>query len=211
MPLHDLVIKTFAYYLLESNTTLAHLQRINKRFYSLRDIFIQHMCLTSAKVCYILNNHPKPYGWNKVHCLNFNYSPINNPILSTCCNIDTIQLNGCGLVSERSLCTLTKLHGLILIDCQQIHDLSPLINLRRLSIDLQHMPFFRINSIFKLTNLTHLDIDSIASFDCQKIPELTFLRIISINRCKNILSLPSLGWLQVSRKLIFLDTFLLSL
>jgi len=43
VPLHDLVIRTMAEYLVGMNTTLKRLQWVNARFYGLRNIFREHI------------------------------------------------------------------------------------------------------------------------------------------------------------------------
>ena len=49
-PLHDLVIKTIAEYLLKNNDAQVKLQCVSKRFYGLRDNFIRQLFLNTKKV-----------------------------------------------------------------------------------------------------------------------------------------------------------------
>ena len=66
-PLHDLVIRTVAEYLVGAgrNETLVDLQRVSTRFYGLRDIFIGQIALSDRTSIHAYIQ--KPYGCS--HCV----------------------------------------------------------------------------------------------------------------------------------------------
>jgi len=128
MMLHDLIIRIIASYLI-SNTTLYHLQLLNRRFYSIRHNFIKYFVLTKKLCSRAYKNRPP--GWNKVYQFTLSRFPLHID-LNLLKNIHTLILYHCEYVSNVS--ALSHIHTLTLDDCQRVVDFSPLKTVHNLTL-----------------------------------------------------------------------------
>lgn len=120
------------------------------------------------------------------HLLNLSLLYCNNILtddsVSKLTNLHILDLNNNILITDESLCNLTKLKHLILNDtCDQISDKSliKLTNLQVLDLRYNMSCYITNDSISKLINLTHLNISSNQYIDRINISSL---KVLLINR-----------------------------
>jgi len=130
--IHDLVIRTICQYLCGNNKTLVNLQCLNKRFYSIRDIFIRQLCLSWNQSMYAIVD--KSYGFNKVHSLwiSVDYNTREFSDVSQLSLIHTLTLRNFHLIIDVS--PLKRVRDLTLQGCNNIIDVSSLSFVHKLSI-----------------------------------------------------------------------------
>ena len=202
-PLHDLVIRTIAEFLPDDNITLAMLQRLNRRFYSLRDIFIEQLVLYYVLSTYATRH--KPYGWNKVRSLRLGYgedipdlSAINNvfSVVIEGTQIDDlsalaggklryITLNCCNNILDVS--PLSGFHSVSLSSCYHIYDVSPLRNVHSLS--------FSFMNIRDISSLKGGRLYSICLHMCSEITDVSALKdvhTVTLALCASITDVSAL-------------------
>jgi len=196
-PLHDLVIRTIAEYLIDDNKTVVKLQRLNGRFYGLRDIFIKALRLSTTASNYACEN--KPYGWNKVYSMYILYwnQSIDLSFL-TGCRLQSMRLSCCRTISDvsalRNLRFLTiyicpcisdvsalgSLHYLRIATCVDIIDVSALGSVHTLILEGCHS----IRDVSALWSVRNLTIQY-----CLGITDVSALKMVPkliINECPNI-------------------------
>jgi len=202
--LHDLIIKTIAKYLRpltsnnwidsfrQNNRIFVDLQGLNRRFYSIRDIFIRQISLDyelSKKVY-----ETRPYGWNKVHSMHMRYlrdvsdlGGINSLTItayenitgfSSLYNLRTLHLYWNHELHDVSI--LTQLRYLSLVGCHVITDVSALKNIHTL----------RLYDCAGITDVSALgNIHTLTLIECPGIRDVSALKNIhtlSIIRCSGV-------------------------
>lgn len=127
--LHDLVIRHVAEYLNGGNATLINLQRLNNRFFQLRDIFIGQICLNHDQSTYAFNE--RPYGWNKVYQLISDAQYLTNPInYDDLASIHTLHLF---LHPIEDVAPLRNVHTLRFDVCMNLKNLESLVTVKNLT------------------------------------------------------------------------------
>jgi len=201
--LHDLAIRLIAEYLRGKNYMLNNLMRLNKRFYSLRHIFIEQLMLNEHKTRYVYKY--KPDGWNKVYSLTMNYPDYDNDSL--------VQL---GALRSLSLAS------------DSVTDLSPLHNLERLDIlfrigtddfaavpKLKYLSLKNCVKLYALSNVSH--IHSIEIHHCAFLNTVTTfagVHTVSLTICnqiKDFSPLASAQWLRINNCRHFCNESLVAL
>ena len=146
--LHDLVIRTVAEYLVGKNKTLCALQRVNARFYGVRDIFISQLALSERASVYAYKK--RVYGWNMVYSMILHgRHEIND--LSALGRVRVLRLISCYQIHDVS--ALKEVHTLILFNSSDVKHLNTLPKLRHLSLLVDYIPINR-TAIKKLHSLT---------------------------------------------------------
>lgn len=194
--LHDYMIRKIAIYLRCENRQLVDLMSLNKRFYSIHNMFIKNL--------YSLYVQMQPYnstirqhnGWNKIHFIDLrNFRSSFD--LSLLKDIHTIRFENCQSVKDISPLTnvrhlvLRFCHGfsylsppksltkLQLSFCQNITDVQSCKNIKELIIErcchLKQISILGTGSV-KILRLINMNIDNIAAL--QKIPSLILTNCI---------------------------------
>jgi len=127
--LHDLTIKTMAKYLVNRNATLNKLQRLNIRFYRLRDIFLSQIGFTKVNKNDLYMD--RPYGWNKLRSLNVYGSDVVID-LSLLTKIERLYLIGCSVITSMVPLNAKEVY---VRNCTSIVDLSCFRNVKGITID----------------------------------------------------------------------------
>ena len=213
VPLHDLVIRTISEYLriskylgannnhlIFSNDALINLQRVNKRFYQLRDIFIGQIICDRYQSAYAYKNNP--YGWNKV----YHMSLCNNLLqdVSQLGSIKSLCVSYCAELRDvsalrhvhkltldvsnvRDFSMLGTVHTLVLDCCPFLYDVSPLWSVH--SLTLANCSNVRdVSPLCKVHKLSLIDCCGISDFLA-----LSGAHSLTIFACDNITDVSTLG------------------
>ena len=159
-PLHDIVIRHIAEYLVGQNNTLVNLIRLSKRFYALRDIFREKMMLNRKQSGYAIDIGL--YTW---YHLRFHSSD--------------------RLIDDHMLKNFTRLRSLELEFCQYITDLSPLSSLRQLSM----YSCYNIRDVSALRSIDTLTLSGLEVTDFSPLCEVQNLTLQWCNQLIDVSSL----------------------
>ena len=178
-PLHDLVIRHIAEYLVGKNNTLVALMRVCRRFYALRDIFIGQLVIDSRKSDYAIEH--KCYGWNKCHTLYLDSK--SNEVIQQCKSIPHLQIYHSDL-DETTFTSLSKVHTLVLYNCGAVNnlrelDLSHLRNVNTLIID----SCTDIFDVSALGGVKKLMLNGLRDLRVETVKSLNKVPILNITRC----------------------------
>ena len=215
--MHDLVIRTIAEWITFHNQTLIHLQRLNRRFYNLRHIFIRQLCLNYNQSEWALIH--QPYGWNrvrhmcfcskteisdvsalsKVHCLFFSYC-YDIKDVTPLRHVYDLTISMCHSITNFSV--LSNVHTLYLDCCFHLSDVSPFKHVHNLTIndcdnvtDVTALGSGTIHSL----KLISLDIDDVSTLGhlhsmtlkyCNFVTDISMLKKVKrlkIMNCKQLL------------------------
>jgi len=174
-PVHDLVIRIISEYLRECNNTLVKLQCLNKRFYSIRHMFIKQLSLDQIQSNYAYTN--QPYGWNKVHSFGLFYEKMISDI-SQLRLIHTVTLVSCHEIVDLSALSLA--HTVIIICNVKLTNISPLCKVN--TIHLNNCP--KICDVSALKYVHNLSL--IRCHNINDISALSLVRSLTIRECKNL-------------------------
>jgi len=204
MPLHDLTIKTIASYIKNHNYTMVGLQKVNKRFYSLRDVFIRRLTLTYDR--HKITNRHRHYGWNKVHDITIYTS---HEHLVNCIELKDIRKVKLVYGLFENLFALNSIHTLVLEYCgENVNDISFLGKLREIKLNRCHgiTDFSALSSVKKVSiehckGLTDTSLKVLSNnhtlviYDCEieDISCLKNVRDLTLRTCRHIRDVSSLG------------------
>lgn len=193
--IHDLVIRQiaqfFAYDNFDSQCALVNLISLNKRFYSIRDIFIKYLCLNCWQTYKALNE--QPYGWNSVRALHLYrgdgyldvsklkhihtiyFAVTTNVVdISSLKSVHTVRIRVCNNLKDMTYFRYVR--KLDVTCCQSVTDVSPLINVRDLTFNrchyIRNLPILNTGTVKKLT-LSEMNIVCRSIFS--KIPVLKLI------------------------------------
>ena len=185
-PLHDMAIKIIAEFLHGDNNTLLNMLRVNKRFYSLRRFFFNHIVLNSetSAIAY----HKRPPYWKHVDTIKLDGDIIKCPKilnLSIFSNIRCVTLYNiqCRM---RPLSALRHVHELVLICCHNICDVSSLGSVHTLEIHCCD----KIRDVSALKNVHTL---TITNSDVRDVSSLGSVNTLTLNTCNSITDISNLG------------------